>query len=262
MNSLEELFTNYGCSVNNFTDINTLSLLINKFNKFNKILNIKYVSCKDDAGVFVLVTNKYVIKLYSDQRYSIITNIYHRLLAGGYQFNNIEKIYYYYSVKDGKVIHDTYSIIPNHDDINSTINELLIPIFRIEMGNIISNIIWDGDMVKKFLVDISNALFVLHTNNIIHGDATPDNVGFRYSDNNFVLFDFGNSIININNTIPDLYKNDMYLNDINRFLNSILGTYKQFFKDYLIKINIVKNLVNEGPYIPDKFKNVIENVFI
>ena len=64
MNSLRELLYDYGCSIEKFTDIDTMLSLILKFNNILGIDNIKYVSCKDDAGIFVLVTNFYVVKVY------------------------------------------------------------------------------------------------------------------------------------------------------------------------------------------------------
>ena len=152
MNTLSELFSEYGCYIDKFTNINNLTLLIKKFNKISNvdIRDLKYLSCKDDAGIFVLVTNEYVIKIYSLKGYSNVVIIYHRLLSNGYGFDNIETIYYYYSVIDGYVQHDTYPgtgmII---GDIHATVNELLIPIFYLERGIIITNMIWNNQSVKK-----------------------------------------------------------------------------------------------------------------
>lgn len=256
MDNLLDLLSEYGCYIDKFTDIDTLESLMNHFNKISSINNIEYVSCKaDTGGIFVLVTNKYVVKLYSSRKYNKIVYIYDTLLSTNYDFSNIEIINYYYSVDNGIVIHDTYHStqhIIGKSSIRATINELLIPIFYFT-EKINTNIEWNKDTTKKFFLDIAKALIELHKNGIVHGDTNPDNIGYRESNNNFVLFDFGDSII---------YETDsrLYLSDVNRFLTSILSTYREFFKDYIPNIETIQTLVNKGEYNIEKFYNTINVV--
>ena len=230
--NLQQLLSEYGCNIDNFININTLTSIINRFNSSLNIKNINYLSCKDDTGIFVLVTDKYVIKIYSNDRYLKILNIYSVIKS-----NNIERIYQY----------DDYH--------NVTINELLIPLFKYERKQIQTNIIYNNEIVKKLLLDVSYALQQLHINNIVHGDATPDNVGFRYSESEFVLFDFGESNV-VGSTGTNNYKDD-----VNRFLDSLLITYKDFFTKYIDKLNKIKKLVNTNDYYIEKFTNSINSVF-
>lgn len=239
---MENLFTEYGCYLDKFIDPDILQYVIDNFNKAVLVDNLKYTLCKDDAGVFVLVTTRYVIKIYRKKSYDKVVNIYNELHKNVNSFEHIEKIYYYFSVIDGVIIHDTYSKYNYSDNYpdnikgtgHLTINELLLPLFP-DINR--SNIVWNKDNVKKLLIDTSLALIELHKINIVHGDTTPDNIGLRISDNNYVLYDFG-----------DAYKGFDYRSDVNRFLNSILITYKSFFQDYLSEIEKIKAIVNEGIY--------------
>jgi len=259
---MDELFNDYGCDVSKFTDINMLKLFTKRLDKiFSNKDTTKFLSCKDDASVFVVVTNKYVVKLYNSKKYLELVNIYDRLLKKSYDFANIEKIYYYYAVFDGLIVHDTYlKIFPELPPINSNIygtaNELLIPIFSFEMGEIKTRIKWDKGTVYKLFNDVSSGLIELHKNNIIHGDTTPDNVGLRIDNNfvNFVIYDFGDSYIMDNK----LNKNELMKGDVNRFLNSVLITYSYFFKDYINNIKKLKRDINTGNYTINKFKNSIK----
>ena len=214
MNNLSEMLYDYGCKIYNYTHLDDVMDLIIRYNKILCIDNneLLYISCKDDAGVFVIVTNKYVIKIYKPLDYDRIVDIYKPITADN-NFEHIEKIYYYYSVNNGNVIHDTYSkynldIDPN-TDIHAVINELLIPITNINGMEIKSNIEWNKQNLRKLLLDVAEGLDVLHKSGTVHNDVTPDNIGLRPSDSNFVLFDFGQSVHNKNknNKInDDIYK--------------------------------------------------------
>ena len=247
---METIFNDYGCHIDKFIEPDTLEHISDNFNKIILVDNIKYTLCKDDAGIFVLVSSRYVIKIYSQNTYNKLVNIYHRLWRNnhGNVFNHIEKIYYYFSLVNGVTIHDTYpNFTPKHGTCHLTINELLLPLFpNIDK----SNIVWNKDMVKKLLIDTSLALIVLHQINIVHGDTTPDNVGLRISDNNFVLYDFG-----------DAHDGYDYLSDVNRFLKSILITYKSFFGEYINEIKKIKETVNTGNYGLYDFYNAINTNF-
>lgn len=232
---MEIILDEYGCNVNKFTSIDNLKMLINKFSGNE---NIEYTYCKDDADGFILVTNKYVIKLYSKNMYQKILDIYSRIKT----YNNIEKIHYYCTIADG-VVRDSHNSVSYISDksrnMQSTINELLIPIFDLsDYRKIKSNITWNGEMFKKLLLDVAAALNELHSHGITHGDTTPDNVGLRSIDNNFVLFDFGDSTIS-NDPVNRV-------NDVNRFLNSLLVTFIDFFKNYKFQIENIQKLVNTG----------------
>jgi serine/threonine protein kinase len=249
---MDSVFEEYGCNINRFTDLNNLKVLINKFNRFYNIENIEYKYCKDDADGFILVTNNYVIKLYLKNMYQKIIYIYSIIK----NYNNIEKIYYYYSISDG-VIYESYHYydpelykFDKSIDIRGTINELLIPIFDIsDYENIKSDITWDNKTFKKLLLDVADALHELHKNGITHGDTTPDNIGLRPSDNNFVLFDFGNAVIN-NRPINGIQ-------DVNRFLDSLVRTFDKFFINYKLQIETIKILVNNGSDFRDAILSIV-----
>jgi len=229
---MENIFKKYGCKIDKFTTSNELDILMNKFNKIMNINQLKYTLCKDDTNIFVLVTDHYVVKVYSSKQYQKIFSIYSKIKST----NNIEKIYYYCSISDGLIIHDTYPIFHNTiQNINATISELVEPIFNIKDQMITTNIVWNKGNFKKLLIDVSKGLKILHNEGIIHGDSTPDNVGLRYLDGNFVLFDFGSTIFSNNG-----------ITDINRFLNSLLITYKEFFEIYKEEILLIYKFVNNG----------------
>ena len=99
---------------------------------------------------------------------------------------------------------------------------------------------------------MANALNSLHENGIYHGDTTPDNIGYRTADDNYVLFDFGAS--NFSGNL------NMYRTDVTRFLNSMLRTYITFFQPYRDKIMNILNQINQEYYI-GKFDIVIEENF-
>lgn len=250
--NMNDVTEEYGCVLSKFISPNTLNKIIENFNRIVLVDNIKYVSCKDDAGIFVLVTNRYVIKIYNEKTYIKLVNIYNKLWSvnQGNIFDHIEKIYYYFSIVNGIIIHDTYfNNIMNEGTGHLTINELLVPLFP-QFNK--SNITWDYSNTKKLLIDVSLGLIELHKLNIIHGDSTPDNIGLRESDNNFVLYDFG-----------DAHDGFNYRDDVNRFLNSILITYKTFFNDYIGKIEKIKAMVNHNKnYDIYDFYNTINKVFL
>ena len=229
---MQEVFNKYGCKLDKFSSIKDLEILINKFNKLFNITELHFNFCKDDTNIFVLINNYYVIKLYSSKQYQKIFDIYSKIKST----NNIERIYYYCSVSNGLIIHDTYPFLKSDLwNINATISELLNPIFNINGDIITTNIIWNKITFKKLLLDTSKALETLHNEKIVHGDTTPDNIGLRYSDGNFVLFDFGS-----------VKFNEDVINDINRFLKSLLTTYKSFFQIYHNEINNIYESVNKG----------------
>ncbi len=273
MNNLSDMLYEYGCKIYKYSNLKDVIDLISRYNKIIGVTDdLLYLSCKDDAGVFVIVTNKYVIKLYKPLDYKRIVDLY-RPITTNNNFEHIEKIYYYYSVTDGYIEHDTYSKdstptdptnqTTNHTkpiNIHGVINELLIPITRNILGNrgmeIHTDIKWNKDTLKKLLLDVAEGLDILHHNGTIHNDTTPDNIGLRPSDSNFVLFDFGQSTINNKPLTYEAYKVD-----VNRFLYSLMNLYKDIIPfrsilgtDYLI--NIYK-YVNAGPYYIGKFNKAI-----
>jgi serine/threonine protein kinase len=229
---MQEVFNKYGCNVLRFTSVEDLEILMEKFNSIMNIKQLKFNFCKDDTNIFVLITNYYIVKLYSSKQYQKIFSIYSKIKST----NNIEKIYYYYSVSNGLIIHDTYPFFHNKiENINATISELLIPIFNINGDIITTGVAWTRSIFRKLLLDVAKGLKILHDEGIVHGDATPDNVGLRYSDGNFVLFDFGSAEFS-----------NKGINDINRFLKSLLTTYKSFFEIYYNEIINIRNLIKKG----------------
>ena len=64
-------------------------------------------------------------------------------------------------------------------------------------------IVFDGQIKEKYKkinynkikFDVLRGLETFHVNNLIHGDCTLDNIGFRKSTNTFVLFDFNGTRI-------------------------------------------------------------------
>lgn len=119
-----------------------------------------------------------------------------------------------------------------------------------------TNITWDKNTFNKLLLDVAKALMIFHQNGIIHGDTTPDNVGYRKYDDNFVLFDFGDT------EVTNGLDYELYLRDVNRFLNSILRTYQKFFKDYIHNVIKIRKLVNDGEYNIGKFYNSVNEPII
>nr|QBK91575.1 MAG: putative serine/threonine protein kinase [Pithovirus LCPAC302] len=243
---LDEVLVDYGCNINKFTNLPLLKQFINRFNKHIDRYNISYNLCKDDAGVFVLVSNLYVVKIYKKSSYDKIISLYSRIN----NLDHIEIVYYFLIVEDGKIIHSTFDIDDTHGTIYGTINELLIPLFNIKGIDITSNFKWDWNDTYKLLLDVSQGLYELHKNNIVHGDSTPDNTGFRMKDNNYVLFDFGDSSIENNK--------DKFRNDVNRFLNSMMITYAEFFDPFKDQIIKIQRQVNTGSYSYDKFYNIMK----
>jgi serine/threonine protein kinase len=254
--NLTDVVSEYGCDVSKFTSISHILDITEQYNRVRQIPNtsLKYISCKSDAGVLVIVTNKYVLKLYRPQDYSRIVEIYRKIKS----FDYIEKIYYYYAIKKGIVIHDTYINYRDRNptidkDIYGVINELLIPVVDFKGINIISPIKWDTVTTYKLLYDVSSGLDELHINGIIHNDATLDNVGLRPGDMNFVLFDFGYSVID-----PNINKMKQ---DVIRFLESLLSTFQDLIYNNTDKLKQILELINKGPYYIGKFKNTIYTVY-
>lgn len=259
--SLTDMINDYGCNLKPYTDLNNLKIFISKFNKIQNIDDVKYISCKDDSGVFVIVTNKYVVKLYKQKDYNRIVKLYQPITKTN-SFDHIEKIYYYYSIINGLIVHDTYYYINNNNKlkntINGVINELLVPITYLYNMDVYTNINWSKSKLRKLILDVSKGLDVLHNNDIIHNDATPDNIGLRPADSNFVLFDFGQS--SINKTLSY----ESYKEDINRFLISLMTTYKDtipydkfFGSNYLL--NIYK-YINKTPYTLGKLTQYLKSM--
>ena len=255
MDNLYDMMNDYGCSPYNFADPEDILDMIDQYNRVYNIDegDMKYLSCKDDAGILVIVTNKYVIKIYRPEGYSKLVELY-RPLTTSNTFDHIEKIYYYYMIRNGKVIHDTY---PDHQlntplpgtNIQGVINELLVPIVYMEGGTNRTNIQWSKPLIHKLLIDIADGLDTLHRNGTIHYDSTLDNIGQRPSDSNFVLFDFGFSEINSNDT-------NMFRNDVNKFLQSFV-THRNIIPVDITRIQTLERIVNTGPYYIGKFKEVI-----
>lgn len=250
--NVADVLEEYGCNLSNFINPDTLNQIIQNFNTFNKVEDVKYNICKSDAGIFVLVTDRYVIKIYNVKTYLKLVNIYNKLWRNnnhGNIFNHIEKIYYYYSTVDGIVVHDTYyNNVIKSGTTHLTINELLVPLFP-EFNT--TNVVWNYNNTKKLLIDTSLGLIELHKLGIIHGDTTPDNIGLRPSDNNFVLYDFG-----------DAHDGTDYKSDVIRFLNSMLISYKNFFIDHIDKIEQIKSMIINENYGIYDFYNAINSIFI
>ena len=253
--SLNDVLEEYGCNLSKFLNSNTLNQIITNFNNIVNVDSVKYITCKDDTGIFVLVTTRYVIKVYNIKTYLKIVDIYNKLWRNnnhGNIFNHIEKIYYYFSTVDGIVVHNTYyynNIIKNLGTTHLTINEILVPLFP-KFNK--TNVIWNYDNTKKLLIDTSLGLIELHRLGIIHGDTTPDNMGLRLSDNNFVLYDFG-----------DAYEGSDYKSDVIRFLNSVIISYKNFFADNIDKIEQIKNTIDKNKnYGISDFYDTIIDVFV
>jgi len=74
-------------------------------------------------------------------------------------------------------------------------------------------------------------------------------MGLRPSDNNFVLFDFGNAVIN-NRPINRIQ-------DVNRFLDSLVRTFDKFFINYKLQIETIKILVNNGSDFRDAILSIV-----
>ena len=90
-----------------------------------------------------------------------------------------------------------------------------------------------NDNLRKLLLDISKALYGIHINNLLHGDARIDNIGIR--DGNFVLFDFDGSSVDEHN----VYKKDYY-----DLITSIIFNTSEFYPLLKNDITYLQNSTN------------------
>ena len=89
------------------------------------------------------------------------------------------------------------------------------------------------DNLYKLIWDISKALYGIHINNLLHGDARIDNIGIR--DGDFVLFDFDGTSIDEHN----VYKKDYY-----DLITSIIFNTSDFYPSMKNEISHLQNSSN------------------
>jgi serine/threonine protein kinase len=132
---------------------------------------------KNDTNIDVIVLNNCVIRFYSPDNYNSKLPILNRLNEN----NNLERI-----------LENNMVIIDEQPSYGYTVSEILTPLinsdneFQIEIT---------PERKEALIEQINQALGFLHQNNILHNDVSIDNIGFRESDQSFVLFDFGASKI-------------------------------------------------------------------
>lgn len=253
MDDIIKTTSTYGCSEWNNIYMNSLITYLSR--EIDRIYNFKNslpILAKCDTNLYVILFNNYIIRLTLNvKEYQKLFEINRRINTIDPSYKNIERssIFTSYNILDKFEINKKIYVIVSFDYLN--------PIFHFKYNKIISNIDWNYDNFKKFLYDVADGLEILHRLNIEHGDLTPDNIGYRESSNNFVIFDFGAS------KIHDIKPNyNFYLKDIQKFMKSLQTTYGGYFIDF-DELYVINSSINElNIKTPYDFKKIVNNAFV
>lgn len=112
-----------------------------------------------------------------------------------------------------------------------------------------------GDDIFNIVIDISIALNILHKNNVLHLDCTPDNI-YKNIDGSYCLGDFSSAII-LNN------KSNNKISGTNGFIppETLNGYSPTFLSDEFVYSSLIYTLFNDG-YSPDTpyIDNITQNI--
>ena len=188
MNILKDL----GCDIwNNLNMVNVITYLVNIISQSQNFTSTSLISVKCDTNMYVIVFNNYIIRLTLNK--DLYLNLFeinrlNHIFSENYQ--NVERSDVFTNINT-KIINTKIINTKNSNVIYVIISyDYLNPIFKFENKEIKTLIEWNFDVFKKYLYDVANGLRRLHNARIEHGDLTPDNIGYRSSTNNFVIFDF------------------------------------------------------------------------
>lgn len=101
-----------------------------------------------------------------------------------------------------KVLHPNIISYTNIEFVGKK-TRLTMPLAKTTLNKIVSSS--SSEVLRKFFRQICKGLYVLHSNNIIHGDLKGQNI--LIIDNNAVISDFGISVPNVSN---ELCNSDLY----------------------------------------------------
>lgn len=172
--------------------------LLSRFNNDKYTLEIY----KNDTNAEVFILDDCVVRFYKCSFINNKRNIFELLNANPY----LEKIL------EAKYCEEF--------DFGYIVSEKLIPLIISNSNSLILNdVIKTNINVDKLKTNINDALNFLHANGIKHTDSRLDNIGYRKSDDSYVLFDLegANSILDGNSKFIEEQKKG----DKNMFLSSI-----------------------------------------
>jgi len=127
---------------------------------------------KNDTGAEVFVFENCVVRFYDYQYLKLKEEIFSKLSGSNY-LEKILETKFCDDLEFGYIVSEKLVPLVNAVDYNLELNKEIVR----------------PDNIDKLTSDITQGLKYLHSNNIRHGDSRLDNIGFRPSDNSFVLFD-------------------------------------------------------------------------
>lgn len=184
------------------------------FVKFSKGI---FENLTPDKLYFIRKIFNRLLTIYNESQYEII--IYKNDNADVFVFNNfVVRFYPCDFLNKKKELFQLMTQYPKieqileakyceEDNIGYIVSEKLLPLIIEDEERLIKDeeVINSGN-VDKLRSDIHDALDYLHSNKILHNDVRLDNIGFRPSDSNFVLFDIEGAAFTDD---PSRYRDDL-----------------------------------------------------
>ena len=149
---------------------NVFSEIINDFNK-----NETNIEQAKQHRIMTIVLSNCVIRIIPLKMYFDLKILYDQLILEDNKWDNFEKIYRIYISEEFSlaiIVSEKLEILLENSDHGLELKEK----FR--------------DKKDKIFNSLKESRALLQSINIVHGDLSIDNTGFRQSDNKFVIFDF------------------------------------------------------------------------